>query len=83
MKGRFNRAKDKNIKMLDASALKYECLQEKYHKALDKYKLHINYGSSIHEEYKEITWKMKKAANEVLRSSKAPLTPIRKQALNR
>lgn len=78
-----SKKKEKKKIQLDPEILKYDCIKEKYHKALNKHKENENKRFSIEDKYKDITRRMKKAAEEALRSSRAPLTPIRKKALNR
>ena len=82
-KERVDTKQEKKTIILDASALKYECIKERYHIALKKCQQTKNQEDNIDGEYRTLTKKLKKAADEALRSARAPLTPIRKKALNR
>lgn len=78
-----NKEKGKKKIPIDASVLKYDTIKEKYQEALKKYEIRQEKGNTIELDFKAVAGKMKKAANEVLRSARAPLTPIRKAALNK
>ncbi|XP_058827778.1 uncharacterized protein LOC131687699 [Topomyia yanbarensis] len=77
-------SKEKNLVVLDASALKEKQIKKRYHEALKSHEMEIDPEKvGINEAYPAITNKMKKASNITLSSSRVPLTPGRKSALNR
>lgn len=72
-----------NFRTLEASALKYDVCNKKYHDELKI--LNETSGSyfNLDEELQLVSSNLKKAADIALKSSKAPLTPKRRCALNR
>lgn len=72
---------NRDHKILDANALKYDVVRKKYHDELMKFQ--HDEGLDLDQSYDKLTKIMKISASKALKSSKEPLTPKTKNALNR